>query len=244
MNDQDLAGAIGGAVTSKGFRRLVDKHMGTPLTPTAEEIELPKDPRLITVGCIMTNQARKDWGLAAAICRGLVDRLPNIRFWWHVDTPIRHWSLPALIADYQLDAHVEMTHPPMDDAEMARRYRTCDLTILPSLGEGFGYPAFESFACGVPCLHGDYAGGASLMSSCGLGDYLIEPAMERLDTQHNCVRPVFAPEDWVRRAVELLQADDGLRLAVELPTHVQHLNWPKLAVPWRRWLREGLGDLK
>src|ERR1035438_6558059 len=38
------------------------------------------------VGIVMTNQARKDWELTAAICSELVTRLSgNVRFWWHVD---------------------------------------------------------------------------------------------------------------------------------------------------------------
>lgn len=198
------------------------------------------DDRLVMIGTVMANQARKDWGLWAAICHSLVEHLPNVHCWAHVDTPIRYWSLPALIADYNLTAHVEVTMPPMPDGEMANRYRTCDLTILPSLGEGFGYPIFESVACGVPCLHGDYSGGASLMSACGLSAYLVEVATERLDTQHNCVRPVFAVDDWVLKVMDVLHPKSGHS---PVSQQVAHLSWMKLAHPWRRWLREGLGNL-
>jgi glycosyltransferase involved in cell wall biosynthesis len=198
------------------------------------------DDRLITIGCVMTNQARKDWGLAAGICHALRNSLPNVRFWWHVDVPMRHWSIPALLADYRLEAHVEVTTPPLADVEMANRYRTCDLTILPSLGEGFGYPIFESFACGVPCIHGNYAGGASLMNTCGLTDYLVEASMERLDTQHNCIRPVFAVDDWVTQVMDVLHPKGGVN---PISQQVEPFSWLKLVYPWRRWLREGLGDL-
>ena len=219
--------------------RALDQQRDERDAQVASDLESPPpSPALLTVGIVMTNQARKDWGLAAAICAGLVTRLPNIRFWWHLDTQLRHWSIPALLADYDLDSSVEVTTPPMDDHTLAARYRTCNLTLLPSLGEGYGYPIFESFACGVPCLHGNYGGGASLMESCGLEYYLVQPTTFRMDTQQNCVRPVYDAGDWIDHALEILQPKGGVD---PVSQQVAHLSWMKLAHPWRKWLRDGLG---
>lgn len=192
------------------------------------------------VGCVMTNQTRKDWGTVAATCRGLRDRLgrEKVRFWWHVDALERHWSLPALIADYELGGMVEITTPPMDDREVAARLAACDLTLLPS-SEGFGLPIFESLACGVPCLHGAYAGGASLLAAFGLEDLLVTPDGWRLEGIHNSLRPVFEPGDWVKAALRLLEEPLDKEW---LRSRVSHLDMRLLGNRWRMWLRAGVQD--
>ena len=44
------------------------------------------------------------------------------------------------------------------DEQMARMYSACNVTLGIGNGEGYGYPIFESLACGVPCIHGTYSG--------------------------------------------------------------------------------------
>src|SRR3990167_6181892 len=57
----------------------------------------------LLVGVVMSNQARKDWGLTAAVCSELRVRLGSrIRFWWHVDVMERHWSIHALLTAFFL----------------------------------------------------------------------------------------------------------------------------------------------
>lgn len=192
----------------------------------------------VRIGVVATNQARKDWGLAAEVSRGLADRIPEAKFWWHVDTLIRHWNIYALIQDFGLGDKVSVTTPPMDDRGLAHMYRMCDLTLHFGLGEGFGLPIFESLACGVPAIHGDYAGGASIMRTCGLERYLVSPWHLRLDTQHNCYRPVFHPDDWVEKAVDILSIKPD---AGWLRSRVEHLSSKKLGYVWQRWFRDGLG---
>lgn len=193
------------------------------------------------IGVVMTNQNRKDWGVTAAICAGLTERLKGkVKFWLHIDVLERAWNVQALIADFELGEYVEITQPSVDDKWLAEQYRKCDLTILPS-SEGFGFPAFESFACGVPCLHGDYAGGASLMRAFGLQDYLIAPREWRLDGQHNCVRPVFSPNAWVERIMQVLKQPPD---AQWLSSRVEHLSYLKLGYTWRRWFKDGITYVK
>jgi glycosyltransferase involved in cell wall biosynthesis len=196
----------------------------------------------VIVGINMTNQPRKDWGLAAATCAGLREKVRNLRLWWHTDLVERHWSLPALVTDFGLSDITEITTSLSDD-DLAWAYNACDLVMLPSLGEGFGYPVFEALACGTPVLTGDYAGCADVLSQCwqgdndGAHDFLIPPREYRLDTLYNVLRPVFAPEDWVagaERIIAMLWERDALRASVA------HLGWTNLYAVWERWFKEGV----
>jgi glycosyltransferase involved in cell wall biosynthesis len=191
------------------------------------------------IGIVCTNQHRKDFGLAAAVMARLTEELKgDVQFWIHTDKEIHYWSMPALIADFQLGEYVELTYPPVSDQELASRYRECTLTLHPGLGEGWGFPIFESLACDVPAIHGNYGGGASAMASCGLAHLLVEPCQWRLEGQFNSLRPVYSPEDWVRKVMELLSQPKQ-----EYALHVAHLSWMKLGHAFKRWFREGLGNM-
>jgi glycosyltransferase involved in cell wall biosynthesis len=192
------------------------------------------------IGVVATNQARKDFGLWAAVAAGLRQVRPDVRWWVHTDAILRHWNLAALIEDFRLHDIVEVTLPQLTDAEMAERYRKCSLTLAVA-PEGFGYPIFESIACGVPCLHVSYAGGASIMKTCGLEQALVSPETMRLEGEHNYLRPVHSPELWVEYILDLLEQlplEDGM-----LTGRVDHLRWSKLKWPWRRWFRDGIGEV-
>lgn len=190
------------------------------------------------IGCVMTNQARKDWGLFFTTAAVLRSKIKRLRLWCHVHTPLHLWSLPALMRDYGLE-DITIVTTEASDEQMAHYYSACDLTLLPSMGEGFGYPIFESLACGVPCVHGDYAGGADLMRTCGLEKWLVPPAAWRLETQFNCLRPVYRPEDWVEKVIEagptIVEPPEFWRAKVE------HLGWDKLwSGVWLRWFEKGV----
>jgi len=192
----------------------------------------------LVVGCVMTNQARKDWGLAFAIIARLTAGIPNVKFWAHVDTTLRHWDLRALVDDFRLDPqNVIITETgAFNDSELSYAYSACNLTILPSLGEGFGYPIVESLACGVPCIHGRYGGGVELIPC---DEWLVSPVIDRLDTPYNCLRPVFDPGDWVETIERALQspnkAPDFCRNSV---AHLDwHALWPSM---WKKWFESGV----
>src|SRR5262245_30170095 len=105
------------------------------------------------------------------------------------------------------------------DAELSYAYSACDATFLPSLGEGFGYPVVESLACGVPCVTGSYGGAAELIPN---EDWLVEPLAERLDTMHNCLRPVYTPVDFAELLDNILQEPVAPEVCT---TAVEHLDW-------------------
>src|SRR5882724_3053977 len=190
------------------------------------------------IGIVAINQERKAWSFTAQLCEEIVKQWPDTQLWFHIDTAIRHVNLHALIADYNLADHVTVTTSPQTDEWLAEQYRKCTMTLLPSLGEGFGYSLLESFACDIPCLHTDYAGGASMMRTCGLERYLVKSwGPGRVEGQHNCIRPVLTLDPWLYAVGQVLEEK---RTAGELSASVQHLRWGNLAGRWLSWFKDGL----
>lgn len=212
----------------------IDLDKFQPRDPAGVRVGLgiPKDAPLI--GCVMTNQARKDWGLAFEIFSILRNEIPGVRGWFKVDVAQRYWDLRALAADFGISAdEVLVDVSTITDEGMSYMYSTCDITMLPSLGEGFGYPIVESLACGTPCVHGTYGGGAELLPI----DMQALVEAYRWDTRHNVKRPVYDAEEWVDRIKSVLAKK---YTAEQCRAMVEHLNWPKLHTVWRKWFKEGL----
>lgn len=198
------------------------------------------------IGCVMANQPRKDWGVWAEAMAGLRDSgsYVNARYWVHTDSIDRYWDLRALIADFRLEGSVLVTMDDVSDDEMAWRYSACDLTVLPSRGEGFGYPIVESQACGVPCLHTNYAGGAELVEK----DMLVDRVGVQLDTRWNVYRAVLDPAVWTKCIRDYLiygpRANDAPPYASAVE-NVAHLGWKKLwPSVWQKWMLKGLEQMK
>ena len=208
-----------------------------PRGKTAGRLALGINQKDRLVGCVMTNQQRKDWGLAFAAINE-VRKSTKAKFWVHVDVLERShaWSIPALITDFNAGDWVKVTFSgAYNDEELSHFYSACDLTILPSLGEGFGYPVVESLACGVPVVTGNYAGSAELIVN---KQCLVEPAAWRLESLGNCIRPVYDPAIFAEVVLEVLsqKADSTF-----CRTSVEHLDWKRLWPGcWKKWLLGGL----
>ncbi len=192
----------------------------------------------IVVGFLGTNQPRKDWGLFFGAMSNVKKRHPNLRLWCHIDVIERSqaWSLHALVNDFGFEEDDVLVTQYLKDEELAYYYSGCDMTLLPSLGEGFGYPIVESLACGTPAIHGNYGGGAEQIPHNG---WLVEPYSYRLETLHNCLRPVYRPEDWVDAVELMLEGDHGFGVQ-ECRASVDHLDWKNLWPVWRKWFEAGL----
>jgi alpha-1,3-rhamnosyl/mannosyltransferase len=89
-------------------------------------------------------------------------------FWDNVD------ELKALVADTApLPAHVHFTGY-ISDADLAELLNASDALVFPSLWEGFGLPAVEAMACGIPTLASNRGG--SLPEVVGDAGLLFDPA--------------------------------------------------------------------
>lgn len=142
----------------------------TRFRPAASEADRQRQAQLLNplgtnqrvVGCVCTNEARKDLALVIETLARL--KADGVRGWLHIDREVGDaWSVPQLAADAGLDwQSLSVTHN-LTDRELALCYHGCSVTIAPGRGESFGYPIIESLASGTPCLHVDYAGGATLL---------------------------------------------------------------------------------
>lgn len=193
-------------------------------------VRIPDDAFLI--GIVGTNQARKDWGLGINVISEISKaKKGKVWLWCHTDRLENAWSLPILLGyDFKIHEKAVVTTVDYTDDKMAWAYSACDLTLGIGNAEGFGFPIFESLACGTPCLHGNYGGAAEHLPNC----MKIEPAMDRIDGVYSLIRKVYRVEDWVKAADGLLGVKSASSL---LPAH---LDWNNLWPSWEDWFVKGL----
>lgn len=228
-------GAYGHAVVN-------DVRAKTPFLPHGLHDEWFQDEDVkrgqAVIGCVMTNQPRKDWATALATVKVLRDRGARVKLWAHTDRAGGYWDLPVLIHMYGLDKVVQLTEAPLTDQQLRGAYQQCRVTMLPSLGEGFGYPIVESLASGVPCIHTTFGGGAELVPR---SEWKVPVRAHRVDG-NGVERPVLLAEDFanaVSRAWDWQErwADGGVGY---LRGTVAHLNWRHLYPRFRSWVKQGL----
>lgn len=193
------------------------------------------------IGCVMANQPRKDFGLLFHMLRILRDRGLNVYLWLHTDILVKAWSVQQLVEDFGLAKLVTVTGigEAVSDASMAAMYHACQVTVLPSLGEGFGYPIVESLAAGVPCVHSSCAGGETLVPR---SEWKVPVREHRLESVYALLRPVMRAEDCANatmRALRWAEVEGEVGKAY-LKGTVAHLDWSALWPRWHSWFRQGL----
>lgn len=222
-----LSGTIGSPVD--WLPHGIDTKVFKPQDRRAARVAMEARERDKIVGCVMTNQARKDWAVAIHT----LARLPAWKGWFHTDTDVRHWNIPELLAEFGVRERVKLTYTgSMSDSDLAFFYSACNVTILPS-SEGFGFPIAESLACGTPVIHTSHAGGCWGLDTVKY----IAPATYRIEGPFNRVRPVFDSEQW---AAVVERGTHSTR--EECVASVAHLDWDMLFPSrWAKWLKEGIG---
>lgn len=195
------------------------------------------------LGCVMTNQPRKDWGVMLATLAELRQRGHKVKLWAHVDrTEGPAWSLPQLVETLRVPGRaLEVTSSAdyWSDEALRDAYARCSVVVLPSLGEGFGYPLVEALASGTPAVHTTHAGGAELVPR---PEWKVPVRATRIDGPAALVRPVYEPSDWAN-AIERVWAwqarwpDQGRSYCQGA---VAHLEWRQLWPRWRAWVTAGL----
>ena len=192
------------------------------------------------IGCVSTNQPRKDLGLYCQTLRELAHRGWKGYGWLHTDVLTKAWSIVQLAEDCGLQKRLTVSTRPYTDREMAALYQACSVTIAPGLGEGFGYPIVESLANGVPVVHGDFGGGRELVPK---AEWRFPVRAVRLEGIYAQRRPVYRAQD-VANAIERVWAWQAIMgqetAAAYCRGSVAHLDWTALWPRWRSWIRQGL----
>ena len=194
----------------------------------------------LLIGCVATNQARKDLGLYFETLQVLKDRGWPVYGWLHTDVLVKAWSVSELIEACGLQRRVTVSTAAYTDRQLATLYQRCALTMAPGLGEGFGYPIVESLASGRPVVHGDCGGGRELVPKC---EWRFPVRETRVDGIYAQRRPVFRAED-AANAIERVigwQTEVGERTAAAYcKGAVAHLDWAALWPRWYAWIKQGL----
>ena len=190
------------------------------------------------LGCVATNQPRKDLGLYFATLAELRRRGEKVTGWLHTDLLVRAWAVGQLAEDFGLRRYVTISQN-LDDTVLAACYSCCGVTLAPGLGEGFGYPIVESLACGTPVCHVDYAGGREWVP---VNAWRIPARAWRLEGCYGIARPVIDPVDAanaVQRAIDWRRQEE--RVVQEYcRASVEHLGWDRIWPRWRSWVKQGL----
>jgi glycosyltransferase involved in cell wall biosynthesis len=161
------------------------------------KVTTPIDDEEILIGCVATNQTRKNHALAAETV-AILSKTHRLRFWLHTDELERYWSIPNLLADYGLLDKTIISLGQITDSKLAAAYSACDLTL--GIGpEGFGLPLLESQYCGCPVVTGAYAGGSDIVPK----EWQVNPIGFYKEGSYASLRPVYKAEDWADMA-ELL----------------------------------------
>lgn len=190
------------------------------------------------VGCVATNQPRKDLNLFIAAIAELRRRGERAYGWLHTDEIVKAWNIAELMGIHAMQRYIRVTTGQLSDLDLLQCYSGCRVTLCVGRGEGFGYPIIESLACGTACLSMDYAGGAEITPKqyryCWQGmDYTNRYAIGR-------------PLAHLPQVVDLLQRVAGER-SPESEAYctgsVAHLHWDNLRGPWQAWVREGMEGL-
>jgi glycosyltransferase involved in cell wall biosynthesis len=76
-----------------------------------------------------------------------------------------------LIASLRLEDSIERL-PQMPQSELPSQYARCDLLVVPSLDEGFGFPALEAMAVGTPVIAANRGALPEVVGDAGI---LVDP---------------------------------------------------------------------
>ncbi len=89
-----------------------------------------------------------------------------------VGTPKKNGAVERLVGELGIGRWVEFTGR-IDDGEFVRQYARASMAVIPSVYEGFGLPAGEAMACGVPVIS---TTGGALPEVVGDAGILVPPA--------------------------------------------------------------------
>ena len=83
--------------------------------------------------------------------------------------------VPRLIAQYGLQDRVQIVDRMLTTEELVEQYATARVALVPSFFEGFGFPASEAMACGLPVIANAAGALPEVVGSDGHAGRLVAP---------------------------------------------------------------------
>lgn len=146
-----------------------------PKSEAREKLNVSEDA--FVVGMVAANKgnpSRKCFAEALKAFKAIRDRHSDAVLYLHTEIHGRFdgVNLPDLIDHVGLDRKAvlfpdqyRVVHYPYPPARMAEIMSTFDVLLMPSAGEGFGIPAIEAQACGVPVIVSDFSAQPELVGA-------------------------------------------------------------------------------
>lgn len=152
------------------FRPVAQAHARSKILP----VQVPADSFI--VGMVGRNQPRKRLDLALCIFGKWITehQIDDAYIYMHVAPTGEQGCELAQVASHYGCAHRLIKATPTvglgaTEETMPLVYNSFDVYLNTSSGEGFGLPALEAMACGVPCVVSDFS---------GLGEWTGESAVK------------------------------------------------------------------
>jgi glycosyltransferase involved in cell wall biosynthesis len=101
-----------------------------------------------------------------------------------------HGLVPTLIRRFGLAGRVVIQDRFLETSELVREYSTGRVAVVPSLFEGFGFPASEAMACGLPVVANAAGALPEVVGSDGHAGRLVPPRDPRAMAE--AIRDVLA----------------------------------------------------
>lgn len=224
----------------------VDRSIYRPMDKAAVRAKrLPLEMQdMFIVGNVNRNQPRKRWDLMVKYFAEWINAqgIRDAYLYLHsAPTGDASYDVVQLARYYGIVDRLALAQPEVwygvTEEDMAETYNCMDVYASTTQGEGFGLPALESMACGVPCIlpdwaaYGDWAKGATWLVPCpttAIGSPYVNvvggiPDQAKFVAAMNCLyREKKAREQNAQAALERAQeprfiwADIGLKYSEAL----------------------------
>jgi len=216
--------------------------------PLEERGRLKSHERLrgkFVVGYVARNQPRKSIPALVKAFATLAGRLPELHLYLHMDPCDVGYDIVTLLQRHGLEGRADVSGPDfnlrqaLEDEELNRLYNLFDVTVLPTMGEGFGLPIIESQAAGVPVIATDCSACTELVRGRGelvrvldtmtVGTNLLEHALIDTADLADCIERLYRSPELVRQ-----HAAAGVEFA-------RCLDWDRLIPQWTRVIKLAAG---